>query len=83
MATGTLAGQAVMKGFVELPLPRWQRALPTCSLAMGPAFLSVSMFGPHRSNQLLVASQALLRLQSAAAIMTLHGAPLRKLTLTK
>ncbi|MGF6780685.1 Nramp family divalent metal transporter [Paraburkholderia sp. GAS334] len=69
--TGTLAGQAVMEGFLELRLPRWQRALLTRSLAMGPALLAVTMFGQHGSNQLLVASQVVLSLQLPLAVVPL------------
>ena len=69
--TGTLAGQAVMEGFLALHLPRWQRALLTRSLAMGPALLAVSMFGQHGSNQLLVASQVVLSLQLPLAVVPL------------
>jgi manganese transport protein len=69
--TGTLAGQAVMEGFLALRLPRWQRALLTRSLAMGPALVAVSMFGQHGSNQLLVASQVVLSLQLPLAVVPL------------
>jgi manganese transport protein len=69
--TGTLAGQAVMEGFLQLRLPRWQRALLTRSLAMGPALVAVALFGPHGSNQLLVASQVVLSLQLPLAVVPL------------
>ena len=69
--TGTLAGQVVMEGFLRLRLPRWQRALLTRALAMGPALLAVALFGPHGSNQLLVASQVVLSLQLPLAVVPL------------
>ncbi|MGF6772089.1 manganese transport protein [Paraburkholderia sp. GAS199] len=69
--TGTLAGQAVMEGFLRLTLPRWQRALLTRALAIGPALLAVAMFGQHGSNQLLVASQVVLSLQLPLAVVPL------------
>ncbi|MDE1184115.1 Nramp family divalent metal transporter [Paraburkholderia sp.] len=69
--TGTLAGQAVMEGFLKLRLPRWQRALLTRSLAIGPALFAVAMFGPHGSNPLLVASQVVLSLQLPLAVLPL------------
>jgi manganese transport protein len=69
--TGTLAGQAVMEGFLQIRLPRWQRALLTRSLAIGPALVAVAMFGPHGSAQLLVASQVVLSLQLPLAIVPL------------
>ncbi|MGF6842340.1 manganese transport protein [Paraburkholderia youngii] len=69
--TGTLAGQAVMEGFLQLRLPRWKRALLTRALAIGPALLAVGMFGQHGSNQLLVASQVVLSLQLPLAVVPL------------
>ncbi|WP_323118689.1 Nramp family divalent metal transporter [Burkholderia alba] len=69
--TGTLAGQAVMEGFLKLTLPRWQRALLTRSLAMGPALVAVGLYGQHGSNQLLVASQVVLSLQLPLAVIPL------------
>ncbi|MGF6444954.1 Nramp family divalent metal transporter [Paraburkholderia youngii] len=69
--TGTLAGQAVMEGFLRLRLPRWKRALLTRALAIGPALLAVGMFGQHGSNQLLVASQVVLSLQLPLAVVPL------------
>lgn len=69
--TGTLAGQAVMEGFLRLRLPRWKRALFTRALAIGPALLAVALFGQHGSNQLLVASQVVLSLQLPLAVVPL------------
>ena len=69
--TGTLAGQAVMEGFLRIRLPRWQRALLTRTLAIGPALCAVAMFGQHGSNQLLVASQVVLSLQLPLAVVPL------------
>lgn len=69
--TGTLAGQAVMEGFLQLRLPRWKRALLTRALAIGPALVAVTMFGQQGSNQLLVASQVVLSLQLPLAVVPL------------
>ncbi|MFG7295409.1 Nramp family divalent metal transporter [Burkholderia pseudomallei] len=69
--TGTLAGQAIMEGFLKLTLPRWQRALLTRALAIGPALAAVGLFGQHGSNQLLVASQVVLSLQLPLAMVPL------------
>jgi manganese transport protein len=69
--TGTLAGQAVMEGFLQIRLPRWQRALLTRLLAIGPALVAVGLFGPHGSAQLLVASQVVLSLQLPLAVVPL------------
>ncbi|CAH2785703.1 MAG: Manganese transport protein MntH [uncultured Paraburkholderia sp.] len=69
--TGTLAGQAVMEGFLQLRLPRWKRALLTRALAIGPALVTVTMFGQEGSSQLLVASQVVLSLQLPLAVVPL------------
>jgi manganese transport protein len=69
--TGTLAGQIVMEGFLQIRLPGWQRALLTRSLAIGPALVAVAMFGQHGSAQLLVASQVVLSLQLPLAVVPL------------
>jgi manganese transport protein len=69
--TGTLAGQAVMEGFLQISLPRWKRALLTRALAIGPALFAVALFGQHGSNQLLVASQVVLSLQLPLAVVPL------------
>ncbi len=69
--TGTLAGQAVMEGFLRLSIARWARALLTRGLAIGPALLAVGSFGEHGSNQLLVASQVVLSLQLPLAVIPL------------
>jgi len=68
---GTLAGQAVMEGFLQLRLPRWKRALLTRALAIGPALVAVTMYGQEGSNQLLVASQVVLSLQLPLAVVPL------------
>jgi manganese transport protein len=69
--TGTLAGQAVMEGFLQLRLPRWKRALLTRAMAIGPALAAVTMYGQEGSNQLLVASQVVLSLQLPLAVVPL------------
>jgi manganese transport protein len=69
--TGTLAGQAVMEGFLRIRLPRWKRALLTRGLAIGPALFAVALFGQHGSNQLLVASPVVLSLQLPLAVVPL------------
>jgi manganese transport protein len=69
--TGTLAGQVVMEGFLQLKCARWVRALLTRTLAIGPALLAVGAFGEHGSNQLLIASQVVLSLQLPLAVVPL------------
>lgn len=69
--TGTLAGQAVMEGFLHIKSTRWLRALLTRALAIGPALLAVGAFGEHGSNQMLVASQVVLSVQLPLAVVPL------------
>jgi manganese transport protein len=69
--TGTLAGQSVMDGFLQLKIAPWWRALFTRALTMGPALLAVGAFGEHGSNKLLVASQVVLSLQLPLAVVPL------------
>ncbi|WP_244813530.1 Nramp family divalent metal transporter [Caballeronia sp. Lep1P3] len=69
--TGTLAGQAVMEGFLQLKVARWARALLTRGLAIGPALVAVASFGQHGSNALLVATQVVLSLQLPLAVIPL------------
>ncbi len=69
--TGTLAGQAVMEGFLQLKMARWARALLTRALAIGPALVAVASFGQHGSNTLLVATQVVLSLQLPLAVIPL------------
>jgi manganese transport protein len=69
--TGTLAGQAVMEGFLRLKMARWARALTTRALAIGPALVAVASFGQHGSNALLVATQVVLSLQLPLAVIPL------------
>lgn len=69
--TGTLAGQAVMEGFLRLKMARWSRALMTRTLAIGPALAAVASFGEHGTNALLVATQVVLSLQLPLAVVPL------------
>lgn len=69
--TGTLAGQVVMEGFVDIHLPPWQRRLITRLLAIIPAFFIVSLYGGHGLAQLLVFSQVVLSMQLPFAVVPL------------
>jgi len=60
--TGTLAGQVVMEGFLDLRLPLWQRRLLTRGMALIPALATVLLLGEGATNQLLVLSQVVLSL---------------------
>jgi manganese transport protein len=61
--TGTLAGQIVMEGFIEVRLRPWLRRLITRAIAIVPAVVVIGLFGERRTTDLLVASQVCLSLQ--------------------
>ncbi|MBB5466786.1 manganese transport protein [Paraburkholderia sp. CI2] len=69
--TGTLAGQAIMEGFLQLRLAAPQRALVTRALAIGPALAAVLIWGEHGSANLLIASQVVLSLTLPLAVVPL------------
>jgi len=61
--TGTLAGQIVMEGFLNIRLRPWLRRLITRAIAVVPAVLVIGIYGESKSTDLLVASQVCLSLQ--------------------
>jgi manganese transport protein len=61
--TGTLAGQIVMEGFLNIRLRPWLRRLITRAIAIVPAVVVIGMFGESKSTELLVASQVCLSMQ--------------------
>jgi len=61
--TGTVAGQVVMEGFLDLFIPCWQRRLITRGLALIPAFIGIALLGEQALGKLLVLSQVVLSLQ--------------------
>ncbi len=61
--TGTLAGQIVMEGFINLRLRPWLRRLITRAIAIVPAVIVIGLFGESKSTELLVASQVCLSMQ--------------------
>jgi manganese transport protein len=69
--TGTIAGQIILEGFLELQIPCWQRRLITRGLALIPALLGVMLLGEHAVGRLLVLSQVLLSLQLPFALYPL------------
>jgi len=69
--TGTLAGQIVMEGFVNIRLRPWLRRLITRSLAIIPAVLVIGLYGESKTTQLLVASQVVLSMQLGFAVWPL------------
>ena len=69
--TGTIAGQVILEGFLNLKIPRWQRRVITRVLALVPAFIGVSVWGDQSVGRLLVMSQVVLSLQLPFAIFPL------------
>ena len=69
--TGTIAGQILMEGFLNLKIPCWQRRLITRGLALVPAFGGVMLLGEGGIGKLLVASQVVLSFQLPFAIWPL------------
>src|SRR5207247_3751340 len=55
--TGTLAGQVVMEGFLNIRITHWVRRLLTRLIAIIPAVLVMGIFGDGKSTQLLLASR--------------------------
>ncbi len=69
--TGTLAGQIVMEGFVQLRLRPLVRRLLTRALAIGPALAVILLVGERATGDLLVLSQVVLSLQLSFAVIPL------------
>ncbi|MFO0322382.1 MAG: Nramp family divalent metal transporter [Bacteroidota bacterium] len=69
--TGTLAGQVIMEGYLNLRLQPWIRRLATRLIAIVPAFLVIFYFGEDKTGDLLVLSQVILSLQLGFAIIPL------------
>lgn len=69
--TGTIAGQVVLEGFLDLKIPCWQRRVITRTIAIVPALIGVLWFGDRGVGPMLVLSQILLSLQLPFAIWPL------------
>ncbi len=69
--TGTLAGQIVMEGFLNLRIRPWLRRLMTRAIAIVPALVTVVLYGDRATGSLLVFSQVILSLQLPFAIIPL------------
>ena len=69
--TGTLAGQIVMEGFIDLRLKPWLRRLITRSLAIIPAILVIAIAGEGKLTALLILSQVVLSFQLPFAVIPL------------
>jgi len=73
--TGTLAGQIVMEGFLNIRIRPWLRRLITRLIAIVPAALTAIFFGVHGTAQLLILSQVILSLQLSFAVFRWSGSP--------
>ena len=69
--TGTLAGQIVMEGHLNLRIQPWLRRLITRLLAIIPAFLTILYYGDKALGGLLILSQVVLSLQLGFAVIPL------------
>jgi manganese transport protein len=69
--TGTLAGQIVMEGFLNLRLKPWLRRLITRSVAIIPAVIVIGLYGEGKVTSLLILSQVVLSFQLPFAVIPL------------
>jgi manganese transport protein len=69
--TGTLAGQVVMEGFLDIRLPAWLRRLITRLIAIVPAVIVTALYGERGAGGLLILSQVILSLQLSFAVVPL------------
>lgn len=69
--TGTLAGQIVMEGFLDLRIAPWLRRLITRLIAIIPAFFITWIYGESKIGELLVFSQVVLSMQLSFAVIPL------------
>jgi manganese transport protein len=69
--TGTLAGQIVMEGFLNIRLRPWLRRLITRLIAIIPALITVALYGERGTGALIILSQVVLSLQLPFAVFPL------------
>jgi len=69
--TGTLAGQIVMEGYLNLRIAPWLRRLITRLIAIIPAYIVILLYGENKTGELLVFSQVVLSLQLGFAVIPL------------
>ncbi len=69
--TGTLAGQIVMEGYINLRISPWVRRLITRLVAVVPAVFTILYFGDAKLGELLIFSQVILSLQLGFAVIPL------------
>jgi manganese transport protein len=69
--TGTLAGQIIMEGFLNLRMRPWLRRLITRSIAIIPAALTIRFLGDKSTLDLLLLSQVIISMQLPFAVIPL------------
>jgi len=69
--TGTLAGQIIMEGFINLRLRPWLRRLITRLIAITPAVIVTAIYGESGTAKLLILSQVILSMQLSFAVIPL------------
>jgi manganese transport protein len=69
--TATLAGQAVMEGFINVRLAPWLRRLLTRAVALVPAIFVIFYYGSSEAGKLLILSQVILSFQLPFAVIPL------------
>jgi len=69
--TGTLAGQIVMEGFINLRIRPWLRRLITRLIAIVPAVIVIALYGERGTGPLIILSQVVLSLQLPFAVFPL------------
>lgn len=69
--TGTLAGQIIMEGYINLRIQPWIRRIITRLIAIVPAVIVISVFGESVTGKMLIFSQVVLSLQLGFAIIPL------------
>jgi manganese transport protein len=69
--TGTLAGQIVMEGFINLRIRPWLRRLVTRLIAIVPAVIVIAIYGDAGTTPLIILSQVVLSLQLPFAVFPL------------
>ncbi|SDY42007.1 Nramp family divalent metal transporter [Thermoactinomyces sp. DSM 45892] len=69
--TGTLAGQIIMEGFLNIRLKPWLRRLITRIIAIIPAVIVIVLYGEKGTMELLIVSQVILSFQLSFAVFPL------------
>lgn len=69
--TGTLAGQIIMEGYLNLRIQPWVRRIITRLIAIVPAVLVILIYGESATGKMLIFSQVILSLQLGFAIIPL------------